>query len=220
MGMARPFAHGDIVLRREVLGLNPDGIEPPAGASWACRPWLALPVYVVEDSPSRLATFIAPGAEFGFFPGEWPIAGGVHPWSRQGEWAGHGVLMVQEPGAHYAVWHFWTGDDRSFGCWYINLQTAFVRTELGYDTQDLELDIVVFPDRSWIVKDRDVLDVRRDEGRFTPALHSRIVELGEHITERLAAEGPWWDLSFARWEPEPGWTGPRLPDGWRRAASD
>lgn len=208
---------GEIVLRREVLALNPDGLPAPEGAPWAHRPWMALPVYVVEDAPTTLATYIATDAEFGFFPGEWPIAGGIHPWSRQGSWRGHGVLMIQEPTEHYSVWHFWSGDDRAFQCWYLNLQTAFVRSELGFDTQDLELDVIVFPDRSWVVKDRDVLDVRLAEGRFTPALHARILEIGEYLTNRLAAEGPWWDTTWADWVPDPSWVSPRLQEGWDRS---
>lgn len=54
--------------------------------------------------------------------------------------------MVQRPGDPHAVWHFWTGPDREFTCWYINLQADFVRAAIGYDTQDFELDLVVFPD--------------------------------------------------------------------------
>jgi hypothetical protein len=208
------WTRGDILLRREILGLNPDGLATPPGVSWARRPWAALPVFLVEDTPAALVTYLASGAEFGFYPGEWPIAGGVHPWTRQESWRGHGVLMVQEPGKHYAVWHFWEGEKRSFACWYLNLQTAFVRTEVGFDTQDLELDVIVFPDGSWVVKDRDILDIRLEEGRFTPELHERILEIGDELTTRLAAEGPWWDRSWAEWEPDPSWQQPKLPPGW------
>lgn len=216
MGVAEHWSRGDLIVRREVLALNPGGLPAPTPVAWAHRPWMALPVYVVEDTPAALVTYIATGAEFGFYPGEWPIAGGVHPWNIKDSWHGHGVLMVQEPGTDYAVWHFWTGEDRSFAFWYLNLQTDFVRTELGYDTQDLELDIVVFPDRSWIVKDRDVLDTRVAEGRFTPELHARILEIGHEITERLDADGPWWNLGWTDWEPDPTWISPSLPGSWDR----
>ena len=207
------WSRGEVIVRREVLGLNPDGLPTPE-AWWAHRPWAALPVCVVDDSPTALVTYLAGGAEFGFYPGEWPIAGGVHPWSRQGSWRGHGTLMVQEPGTDYAVWHFWTGEDRTFACWYLNLQTAFVRTALGYDTQDLELDVIVFPDRTWALKDRDVLDVRLEEGRFSRELHMKILQIGDELTTRLDADGPWWDLSWAEWEPDASWHDPKLPPGW------
>jgi predicted RNA-binding protein associated with RNAse of E/G family len=95
--------------------------------------------------------------------------------------------MVQRPGDHHAVWHFWTGPDREFACWYVNLQTAFVRTSVGYDTQDLELDIVVTPDGTWTLKDLDVLDDRVAEGRFSPELARWIVSLGEQLAAELDA---------------------------------
>ncbi len=65
----------------------------------------------------------------------------------------HGVLMLQRPGEAHAVWHFWDGPDRDFTCWHLNLQAPFRRTPIGYDTQDLELDLVVSPDGSFVLKD-------------------------------------------------------------------
>jgi hypothetical protein len=68
-------------------------------------------------------------------------------------------LMMQRPGDHFAVWHFWDGDDREFVCWYLKLQTVPVRAADGYSTQDLELDIVAFPEGSYVLKD-DAADER------------------------------------------------------------
>jgi len=68
------------------------------------------------------------------------------------------------------VRHYWDGPDRTFLCWCLNLQTAFVRTPAGYSTQDLELDLVVFPDGSLIVRDDEVLDDRVAEGRYSAEL--------------------------------------------------
>jgi hypothetical protein len=42
----------------------------------------------------------------------------------------------------------WEGAARAFGAWYVNLQEPFRRSRLGFDTQDLELDVVVSPDGS------------------------------------------------------------------------
>jgi protein associated with RNAse G/E len=119
--------------------------------------------------------------------------------------------MVQRPGEHVAVWHFWDGPDREFVCWYLNLQTAFARTSDGYDTQDLELDIVVFPDGSHLVKDAEVLDDRVTDGRWSPELVEWIRSYGGQLVDRLEAEGPWWDRSWATWTPPADWTDPMLP---------
>lgn len=126
---------GEVVVRREVLS---DG-----------RVWLELPVIVVRDDPDLLATYIAEGAPFRFPAGDWPTPDGHHPWHALTSWEPPGVLMLQRPGEAYAVWVFWSGPNREFDCWYINLQQPFRRTTTGYDTLDMELDIVVPVDLSW-----------------------------------------------------------------------
>ena len=201
------------MVRREVLGLAPVD-DPVPAPGWYGRPWEALPVYVVEDDDEQPVTYIPPGAEMGFLEGDWPTPDGKHPWHRKTQWEGHGCLMVQRPGDHYAVWHFWTGPDRTFSCWYINLQAAFVRTEIGYDTQDLELDFVVSPDGSYVVKDLEVLDDRVTEGRFTSSLVGWVRDLGGQIETELAAGRRWWDPSWAAWVPPDAWRDAPLRAGW------
>jgi hypothetical protein len=190
---------GDVIIRSEVLGLQPVEVTVTTAASGV---WLEAPVVVVDDGPEQLVTYMAPGAPFTFPDGEWPTPDGRHPWHGSAGWRGHGCLMVQRPGDHYAVWHFWDGPDRDFMCWYLNLQTAFVRTERGFGTQDLELDLVVFPDGSHIVKDEEVLDDRVAEGRYSPELVEWIRRYGQTLVQRLEAEGPWWDPAWATWEPD------------------
>jgi Protein of unknown function (DUF402) len=215
--MPERWTRGNLIVRREVLGLDPVGPPPGRVPGWVGRPWLCAPVFVVEDSDEAFVTYIASGAEFGFPHGDWPSPDGRHPWSGRQRWTGHGTLMVQRPGDHHAVWHFWTGPDREFACWYVNLQTAFVRTSVGYDTQDLELDIVVTPDGTWTLKDLDVLDDRVAEGRFSPELARWIVSLGEQLAAELDAGRWWWDDRWAAWEPDERWNEPSVPQGWLSA---
>ncbi len=202
--MSGPWSHGDVIARREQLGLQPDVVAertPTVGV------WSETPVFVVEDTPEHLVSYIAPGARFRFPAGEWP----THPWSAREAWTGHGCLMVQRPQDHFAVWHFWDGPDREFVCWYLNLQTAFVRSGGGYDTQDLELDIIVHPDGTYVVKDDELLEDRVAEGRYSLALVKWIRSFGAELTGRLDSEGPWWDRSWAQWAPPPDWVDPELP---------
>ncbi|HEX7168318.1 MAG TPA: DUF402 domain-containing protein [Acidimicrobiales bacterium] len=195
-----PWRAGDLILQREVLRGG--------------RPWLVVPVRVVDDRDDLLVTYLAEGARFGFPPGEWPTADGRHPWQRQAAWHGHGTLMLQRPGEAYAVWHFWTGPERTFSHWYVNLQQPFRRTSRGVDTQDHELDIVVTPDGSWTFKDWDLVDQRVAEGRFTPGEASDIRTLGERVAAEIAAGTQWWDDAWVAWQPDPAWRDPALPDGW------
>ena len=187
------WAPGDLVVRREI--------------AWG-RPWLACPVFVVADMPELLASYLPEGAPFGYLPG-WP-----HPWYPQPAWRGHGVLMLQRPAESYAVWHFWEGPDREFARWYVNFQEPFRRTAIGYDTQDLELDLVIAPDRSCRMKDADLVDQRVREGRFSAAVADSIRAEAERIATDVESGPCWWDGGWATWRPEPGWVAPDLPPGW------
>lgn len=208
--MSARWSRDDLIIRSEVLGLQPAEV---ATATSATGVWLEAPVFVVDDGPEQLVTYMPPGAPFRFPEGSWPTTDGRHPWHGRAGWQGNGCLMVQSPGEHYAVWHFWDGPDREFMCWYLNLQTAFVRTAHGYQTQDLELDLIVFADGAHIVKDEEVLDDRVSEGRYTPELVTWIRQYGQMLIQRLEAEGPWWDRSWAEWEPDPAWQTPAFPAG-------
>jgi Protein of unknown function (DUF402) len=191
------WAQGQVIVRREVLN---DG-----------RPWLEVPVIVVEDGPDLLATYIPEGAPFRFPAGDWPTADGRHPWHGKERWLGHGVLMLQRPGESYAIWVFWSGPARTFHGWYVNLQEPFRRTAIGYDTQDLELDIWVPVDAGWELKDDDVLEERIREGRLTREQVSEARALARGITQELDAGRRWWSDEWAVWQPDPAWSTPAFP---------
>jgi hypothetical protein len=188
---------GEVVVRREVLN---DG-----------RVWLELPVIVVQDDPGLLAAYIAEGAPLRFPPGDWPTADGHHPWHAHTSWEAHGVLMLQRPREAYSVWVFWSGSEREFDAWYINLQEPFRRTATGYDTQDLELDIVVSADLSWRLKDDEVMEQRVREGRFTRDQVAAVRAEAKRVTDDLDAGRKWWSDDWARWRPDPTWPEPTFP---------
>lgn len=185
--------------------------------TWRGRPWLGTVVFVVEDGPELLVTYMPEGATFGFPDGAWPGTTGRHPWHGRGAWEGHGVLMLQRPGESYAVWHFWNGPERTFAGWYLNLQEPFRRTPVGYDTQDLELDVWAPAGGGWSFKDEELLEVRVREGRFTQSEVEAIRSLGDEIGAMLARDERWWDERWAGWRPDPGWRGTALPNGWEAA---
>ncbi|MHB8509518.1 MAG: DUF402 domain-containing protein [Candidatus Dormibacteria bacterium] len=113
--------------------------------------------------------------------------------------------MLQRPEEAYSVWHFWRGPERRFHGWYINVQEPFRRTGDGYETQDLELDIVVALDGSWSFKDAEHLATRVTEGRFTEDKVEEILAIGNRVAAMLEAKDTWWDPGWARWSPPEGW---------------
>ena len=193
------WAYGDVIVHREI--------------AWG-RPWIGIPERVVVDTPELLVTYIPTGAPFGYVAGPWLTETGLHPWQPNPAWRGHGPLIVQRPGDPYAVWHFWSGDQREFSCWYVNLQAPLRRTAIGYDTQDHELDIVVFPDGHWLFKDDEKMEQRIREGRYSDDEVVEIRALGGRITTLLDAGEAWWNPEFTSWAPDPSWGVPALPPGW------
>ena len=190
---------GDVIVHREV---------------WRGVPWLASPVIVVEDGPELLATYM---------PEEMPLAfppsadGRPHPWAGKERWTGHGVLVLRRPGEAYSVWHFWDGPDRRFAGWYLNLEEPFRRTAVGYDTQDLELDVWIPAGERWRFKDEEHLEQRVREGRYTAAQVAAVRCVGAEVGAMLDRGERWWDERWASFVPEQGWRAPAFPDGWEAA---
>lgn len=192
--MGAHWHHGEIVVERDIS---------------AGRPWLAYPVYVVEDTDAHLVTYVPEGAPLGY------LTDSDHPWHPRATWVGTGILKVRRPGDAYSVIHFWRGPEDAFSCWYVNLETPFRRTPVGIDYSDEELDIVVAPDGSWFFKDWDLLDEHVASGRYTTSEAARIRSEGERIGRALDAGTQWWDDRWVAWAPDPDWEVPMLPDGWR-----
>jgi predicted RNA-binding protein associated with RNAse of E/G family len=107
----------------------------------------------------------------------------------------------------------WSAEGRFLG-WYVNFQRPIVRTERGYDSMDLVVDLVVAPSYEWHWKDEDDFEaaVRRglvDEGQRP------LVELEGERVLRLVAEregpfGPEWTT----WRPPGDWEVPQLTTGF------
>jgi hypothetical protein len=172
------------------------------------RPWLAHPVYVVEDTAELLVTYIPEAAPLGYLPDS------DHPWHPKPAWTGHGALALRRPGDPYSLLHFWMGADRSFACWYVNLETPYGRTPIGFDMSDRELDVVAFPDGTWKYKDWDMLDEHVRRGRYTAEDAAAIRADGAAVTAMLDAGTQWWDDRWVSWAPPPGWVSPTLRADW------
>ena len=177
------WSEGDVVLHREVLN---------SGHCWA-----EFAVRVIRDDEDVLVTYLAERT-----PIAYPAAPLAHPWqSIRSTWEGHGSLSLQRPGEAYAVRVFWDGPGREFACWYVNFQEPFRRTADGFDTQDLELDIVVYPDGRWELKDDAELDLRVEEGRFTQRQARATRDEAQRVIAELDAGRRWWDDAWADWRP-------------------
>lgn len=192
------WSSGQWIVRREV---------------WRGRPWIGMPVLVVDDNDELLVTYLAEGSPFAFPEGEWP--GGGHPWRGRRRWTGHGMLMLQRPGDAYAVFHFWEGPRCTFAGWYLNFQSRPTRTHVGFDTLDHEIDIWWPAGGTWRWKDVDALQERVHDGRFTQDEANAIKVGAEQVARGLSREGRWWGDEWIEWRPPPLEV-PELPDDWDR----
>jgi Protein of unknown function (DUF402) len=171
----------------------------------------AAPARIVADRPDLVVTWVAPGTPI-VYPNGQDGAGRLLPlahWKiEHRQWFGSGALDLTPPGRAHAI-RLLRDDGGSFQGWYVNLQEPLRRRPGGFDTRDLQLDLVVEPDGSVAWKDEDHLEQAVELGLMS-ADDARLAR-GE--AERVLAEWP-FPTGWEDWHPDPGWELPELPAGW------
>jgi hypothetical protein len=167
----------------------------PKGTTWK-RP-IPSPHLPSEGSRGeRLATCLGRG-EWTFEDAEWDVS----------------TLVLVEEGEWHALWVSWLEGNEPWG-WYVNLQEPIRRTEKGYETMDLALDVVVDLDGTWHWKDEDELETFVERGIFDAELVARLRDEGRDVARRAeCGEGPFAE-PWPDWRPDPAWPAPTLPDDW------
>lgn len=125
-------------------------------------------------------------------------------------WTGNGILMIGLPDRPYSVWLFYK-DDGSLGCYYVNLETPYERTDEGVRTRDLVLDLVVLPRRDWHYKDEDELEGAERVGYFSADEAESIREAGRIAEKDIDAWRYPFSAGFEYFFPDPRWEIPPLP---------
>ncbi|MEU2956641.1 DUF402 domain-containing protein, partial [Streptomyces xanthochromogenes] len=155
----RGFETGQTVVRRDVHR--------------AGRVWGELALRVVAGTGEALVTVCAPGAKArwselyararaegdrslrteafeAMATGEWELAAGM--------WQEADLLLWKPPTSWFSInaFFFPDGDERRLRNWYVNFEHPTRRTDAGFDTLDLTVDLVVAPDLTrWEWKDED-----------------------------------------------------------------
>jgi Protein of unknown function (DUF402) len=172
----------------------------------------ASPRRVVQDKDDHVVLHLPVGthSKVPVWDGR-PIRGQAdRDWEmRDHSWHTSSQLTLIPPGRAHSIELFWHGETGEFTGWYINLQEPIRRSRLGFDTDDLILDIRVQPNGSWQWKDEDELEEAVELGRFTGDEARAIRAEGE----RVIAERP-WPTGWEDWRPDPSWGMPELPAGW------
>lgn len=185
------------------------------------RVWAARPVTVVRDAEEGWMFHIPPGARW-FAPWRdgvgWIRAKGPHAvWElRPRTWMQAHVLSVAWPGVGHAVLHFWSPRWRPL-YWYVNVEAPLRRSEVGFDTLDHDLDVLIEPDRSsWRWKDEEDVEEGVRTGAYTREQADGFRREAERGLRRVLDREPPFDRDWWSWRPDPAWATPTLPDGWDR----
>lgn len=210
------------------------------------RPWYIQSALVVRDSPQEVLCALLPGAECAapsaYIHGK---HGESQQWDRwelmlrnqwqmeRYRWHTNRFLVLLEPEKFYSIDLVWHHASDTFLCYYVNFQLPFTRSSYGFDTFDLELDLVIEPDLRWRWK--DVEEYRRgvETGILRPewvrGIEQAKAEVFARLEGRLYPFDGAWRLSRApqrglsrapqrdQWRPDPAWAASRLPEGCENA---
>lgn len=135
-----------------------------------------------------------------------------------GIWDGDAVVRLHQPGTCWSIWRFVEGR-RWSRLWYGNLESPWVRTPMGYDTQDWTLDVVAEgvpgePDWTVSLKDEDELDWYTQHGMRSAEESAVIRAKGAELAEVLRTLEPSEDAAWDRWIPPGDARAVALAEGW------
>jgi hypothetical protein len=178
-----------------------------------------LPVCVVRDDPDLVALWLplgtptirpvlidhTPGSPRKWVTGNWHLT--------RSEWSWAELLILVRPGEGWATWVRWSAR-REFQGWAVNLQSELVRTRLGFDARDHQLDILVDPDRRWRWKDEDELALAVELGRMSREQANAVQDAAARALKQIEENRSPFSDGWERWVPDPSWSPPRLASDW------
>jgi hypothetical protein len=200
--------------------------KPGDAVVWRSRPYgqvgYVMPARVVLDTPDVTVLFQAPGSickrRAGARGGPRGRGLGARDWDGTHEdrpWDGMPNLRLHQWGTSYAIIRSWDATRDAAHCWYINLEAPWRRTAIGFDTQDLVLDITVADDlSSWAWKDEDELAWSIGEGRFSEQEAAAIRAEGLRAVRALEQRSWPFCVDWSQWRPDLDWDIPVLPPNW------
>jgi len=190
---------------------------------WRHRFWWACSATIVQDTRDLLALYWKAGTPK-MAPAKRPVPQDLltNKISLTTQtWVETDVLMLATRDAAHAVYVMWETGQTKLRCWYIDLQEPLRRTEIGFDTMDHLLDIVISSDRSrWQWKDEDEFEEAVALGVYSPEEARAIRAEGERVIKNFQAnQSPFCD-GWERWSPPATWEIPGLPEGWDKFSKD
>ena len=190
------------------------------------RPTYAQSMRVIRDTPDETALLIWPGAECAVPKGYIHHPHDASKWDRWAEtltnsldlqpytWHTNRFLVLLEPEKFYATIYIWEAEPNQFSCYYINFQLPFRRTPIGFDTLDLDLDIVIEPDFQWKWKDAGEYEHGIRSGGIKTEWVNEIEQAKKEVFARINKREYPLNSYWLNWQPDASWQTPQLPQNW------
>jgi hypothetical protein len=196
----------------------------------------ASPAIAVTDTPDRIAylmrgrrrVVVTQGALIGttltrrerevllrqeLLDGSWKVVK-----KDVGSDAGVGTLTTCDVGDWFSVKHVPDGSGR-FVPAYVNIERPLHRTPIGFDADDLCLDIVLDDQLAWSLKDADDFDERCRLGVYSAQERDAVLAARDAAIARIEARAHPFDGTWRHWRPDPEWPVPTLPVNWSEGAA-
>jgi hypothetical protein len=126
----------------------------------------------------------------------------------------HILMFHRFPDAH-SIWLSRDATTHELRWWYVNLEEPWRPTAIGFDSRDHILDLWSGPDGEWHWKDEDELAWLIANARIPADRDAVLRAEGERAIERFKHRDPPLDEPWIDFRPDPSWSVPVLPEGWR-----
>lgn len=129
------------------------------------------------------------------------------------QWRLLDLVIVYRHGDGWSTWRWRDGGRWTDGA-YLNIERPWTQTAIGWDTEDLTLDVVVEPDGSVIYKDEDELAWASQMGVYSVKEAEAIRETGRQVFAHASGRAWPLDADWDQWIPT-GTGLPSLSPDWR-----
>jgi len=184
---------------------------------------------VVKDETKETVLLLLPEAQCAFPEGywrwrknkdfshgtRWQEAKSDHIILREFTWQTNRILIFLEPEKYSSCFLFWDHASDQFSCYYINFQLPYKRSHCGFDTLDLDLDIVIDPHYNWEWKDEEEYQIGIREGGIQDEWVKGIEQSQEDVFDRINKRRYPLGGSWLQWRASLGWLPPKLPEKWQ-----